>query len=119
VRLALDTRLRGYDEVTFFLKINRKGRRGSAKVAEQVVLYGVPLLNIGPILILRRRGSAVSKEGLEVGCLQRAPPSRRYAPQGEGAIGTNIVTPDLIRGPERQVQFMPVALLPCAGVTRS
>ena len=60
VRLALDTRLRGYDEVTFFLKINRNGRRGSAKVAEQVVLYGVPLLNIGPILILRS-GNAASR----------------------------------------------------------
>jgi len=45
------------------LKINRKGRRGSAKVAEQMVLYDLPLPNIGPILILRRRGSAVSKDG--------------------------------------------------------
>ena len=30
-----------------------------------------------------------------MGCLQRAPPSRRYAPQGEDALVYHFVTPDI------------------------
>ena len=55
----------------------------------------------------RRR---VSKEGMSGRCFQKGHPSRRYAPQGEGALVYDIVIPDPIRDPERQVQLVPVAL---------
>ena len=66
--------------------------------------YGIPFLALSTILILRRRGSAVSKDALKVGCLQTDHPSRRCAPQGEDALVYYFVAPDLIRGPGRQAQ---------------
>ena len=60
MRVALDSRLRGRDEK---VKINRKGRREGAKDAEGMARYGVARLTFRFILILRRRDSAVSKEG--------------------------------------------------------
>jgi|TARA_R110001606_G_scaffold10399_7_gene44976 hypothetical protein len=46
------------------VKINRRGRREGAKDAEGMVRYGVARLTFRFVLILRRRDSAVSKEGL-------------------------------------------------------
>ncbi len=61
VLVAQGTRLRGCDEM---VKINRKERREGAKDAEGMLRYGVARLTFRFILILRRRDSAVSKEGL-------------------------------------------------------
>ena len=61
MRVALDTRLCGYDEK---VKINRRARREGARDAEGMVRCGVPGLTFRAILILRRRDSTVSKEGL-------------------------------------------------------
>ncbi|MAO93844.1 MAG: hypothetical protein CMM78_00550 [Rhodospirillaceae bacterium] len=61
MRVAQGTRLRGCDEM---VKMNRKERGGGAKGAEGVVGYGIPLLTLNTILILRRRDSAVSKDAL-------------------------------------------------------
>ncbi|HAJ19637.1 MAG TPA: hypothetical protein DCL95_06170 [Rhodospirillaceae bacterium] len=55
-------------------KSKRKGRGEGAKDAEGVVLYDLPLLTIGIILILRRRGSAVSKDGAGSGVLAERSP---------------------------------------------
>ncbi len=61
VFVAQGTRLGGCDEM---VKINRRGRREGAKDAEGMVRYGVARLTFRFVLILRRRDSAVSKEGL-------------------------------------------------------
>jgi|TARA_R110000772_G_scaffold70745_3_gene155371 hypothetical protein len=46
------------------LKSYRRERGGGAKGAEGLVGYGIPLLTLSTILILRRRDSAVSKDAL-------------------------------------------------------
>ncbi len=97
--VALNSRLRGRDEPEFAFApsafptvvipdlIRDPERRAQlVRSALDTRLREWPGLTLYSILILRRRDSAVSKDALQVRCLQRAHPSRRFAPQDEETL---------------------------------